>query len=234
MRIGEEVGIAVDDELAVVEHDRVDVELGRIGALLGANVPDIVGVDVHGREAQGLERALVDIGHFPIDELELVDLQRVDGLEGLLPPALSDRRLLLGLFAELLEVHVELRVVEAEVGNGLEPDHLSPLGAGGELGDVDHRRIGMRVLGEYDVGQRERGADRMEAQLLDLHGIAVEALVHPTLDKPAHRLVDEEGRDEREDDHGKQAEPDPAHRLAGERPRPVPGSLSGEFVRGAH
>src|SRR5439155_14388441 len=80
-RIGlrQEVGLTVSGEAPRLEHERREPDVGWIGTL-GGTVADIGRHELEVADAQRLERALVDVGDVAVANLEMVDLQWVDGL----------------------------------------------------------------------------------------------------------------------------------------------------------
>lgn len=209
--------MAVDLEAAFLEDDRRELELGWIVTRLRADVADVVGADLNVAESQRLERSRVDVHSLAVADDDFVDLERIDRFEGLLPSLLRDRCRILRLLAEVLKVHVELRVDELEVGHDLPMQERLPLNTRVEALDMEDGRIGMRVLGERQPVERQAEAERVEAQPLDARRVSLQAIVHPALDRPAQRLVDEEGRDDEKSDEAKDDQRGNSRPLAGYR-----------------
>jgi hypothetical protein len=109
--------MAIHDRAAPVEDASLRVDARRILAIPGADVPDIVRLDSEPLELQGSGASALDVCDRPVAHPEEVHLQRVDRLEGLLPPALLHRRGILGLLFEMIAVEIEHRVRELELGH---------------------------------------------------------------------------------------------------------------------
>src|SRR5439155_1158309 len=84
IRLGQEIGLAIRRHAALVEHEGRESNVGRIGTLARA-VADVGGDQVEIADVQRLEGALIDVRHVALLNLEVVDLQRIDRLERVLP-----------------------------------------------------------------------------------------------------------------------------------------------------
>ena len=171
-------------------------------------------------QRERLEAGVVDVGDLAVRDADPVDLQRIDRLERLLPALVLHRRLVRGLPLQVLAVGVDLRAVDAEVRDQASEEEGLPLHAGVEALHLEHRRIGMLVLDDDEVGERQRAADGMEAQPPDVRRVALEPLVHLAFDVAAQRLVDEERRDDDQRHEQRDASEDPP--AAPAEPRTTP------------
>ena len=154
------------------------------------------------RDAERLEGARIDVGGLATRDRDLVDLEGIDRLERLLPAMLGERGRIFRLFADVREVDVEERPIEAKVRDETPVHQRLPFDAGVELRHRQDGRVGMRVLGEGQPVERHAEAERMEVQALDVRRVPLQTLVHLGLDRPAEWLVDEERRDHDERDEG--------------------------------
>src|SRR5262249_7235110 len=181
--LGEKVGVAVDAELAFLEDLGVGAQGGRIDSIPRVHIADVLGDHVDLPEGQRLVRSLVDVRDPAVDDPHPVDLERIDRLERLLPALLVEGRRVFRLLLDVRSVGVELRLLEPEVRDHSTEDQRFPLHARVEPRDMQHRRLRMGVLDEDEVVKGQRRADRMEAQLLDVGGVALQPSVHLALDR---------------------------------------------------
>jgi hypothetical protein len=205
VRHREEVRVSVELAASRSEHDRLRVDRGGVDALGRADVPDVVGPEEEVRERQRALWIGIDVGESAIVDLEEVDLQGVNVFERLLPSPLLDGDVVVVLLSELGQVQVDLRLVDLEVRNELELDELGPLHARAQAWDDGDRGVGVRVLPDRDVVERDRESNEVKVEVPDFRGVAGQVLVHRLLHGAPHRLVHEEGRD---DDEENQAEED--------------------------
>ena len=84
-------------------------------------------------DAERLEGSRIDVDGFAAPDRDLVDLERIDCLERLLPAVLGERGRILRLFANVREVDVEKRPIDAEVRDETPVHQRLPFDAGVEL-----------------------------------------------------------------------------------------------------
>ena len=212
IRLGQEIGLAIRRHAALVEHEGRESNVGRIGTLARA-VADVGGDQVEIADVQRLEGALIDVRHVALLNLEVVDLQRIDRLERVLPAAFLDGSRVLDFLPRLRQIDVDGRLHELDVGNELAGQERAPVDARAQPLETDDRRLGMLVLRDHDVVEIEREAQRVEVQLPDARGVALERAIHLRLGIAAQRLVDEErdgvGDDEQDRDRDGDRHPVP-------------------------
>src|SRR5207249_10852646 len=90
-------------------------------------------------DAQRLERALVDVGDVAVANLEMVDLQRVDGLQRVLPAALLHRGWVGDLLPRLRQVEVDFGLFELDVADGAPIEQSGPVGPRAQARDAEQR-----------------------------------------------------------------------------------------------
>jgi hypothetical protein len=105
----------------------------------------------------------------------VVDLERVDRLDRLLPAALLDGSGIGDLLPRLSQIDVQHRVVDEEVADQPPVNEGAPMHARAEERDARDRRLRMRVLHHEHAPQVEREAQGMEVELLEVDGIACRA-----------------------------------------------------------
>src|SRR5574341_1989799 len=113
------------------------------------------------RKLKRTEWPLIHVRYFPVLHAKQVYLQRIDGFQGLLPPALSNRGLFPCLRPGLSEVDMQLRSLKQEVGDQPAMQECSPVNAGVKTGQTHYRRIRMLVLND--------GRDRKSTRLNSSH-----------------------------------------------------------------
>jgi hypothetical protein len=195
------------------------MDRGGIDPVAGADVADVRRRGVPPRDVERLFRIGVDVDEVAVPHLDLVELERVDRLQGLLPAAVLHLDLVAVLLAELRQVDVDARAVEHRVGHQVTAEDLAPFHAGLQAGDVRHRRIGIGVLPDGQPLQGQRQPERVQVGVPEAHVVAVEPLVDLGFQGPAEVLVEMAG-DEEEDkgqDRGDQDpdRPAPAERFQG-------------------
>src|SRR5262249_58343802 len=99
-----------------LEHLRLEAYVGRVGAL-APTIADVRRHDVEVAYVQGLEGPVVDVRDVAGANLEVIDLQRVDRFQRVLPAALLHRRGVVDLHARLRQVEVDGRVVILDVAD---------------------------------------------------------------------------------------------------------------------
>ena len=199
-RHGQEVGMSVQGHVAVLEDDGVEMKIRGIRPILGPDVPDVLGEEVDPADLERGEGPLVDVGHPTVRHADLVDLQGVDRLERLLPAVFLDRRRILGLGAQLLEVHVQGGLRQGEVGDQSAAEERLPLDARIQARRVEDGRIGVGLLDELQIIEGQREPDRMEAELPDVRAVPLQLLVHLAHHYAAERLIDKERGDDGQHD----------------------------------
>ena len=221
-RVGlqQEIGEAVHAELPALEDHRLDLDRRRVLALRRPHIADVPHHRLDLGHAQRLRLARLDVGRFAVDDLELVDLERVHGLQGVLPAVVLHGRRIVQLGLEVLAVDVDDRLDQLEVGDQLAVDQRAPLYAGREPLDPHHGRVGIGVLHHPDVVEVDGEPDGVEVELADVGRVALHLPVHLALGHAAQRLVEEDRDDEREhdDDDHRDREPEPV----AARPAPEP------------
>src|SRR5437867_1128536 len=137
-----------------------------VGPLLRADVADVRGDEVEVAQAQRLEGPLVDVRHVTVANLEVIDLERVDSLQRVLPAALLDRGRVGDLLARLRQVDVDRRLLDLDVGDEAPGEQRSPVDAGAQALDSKNGRIGMSVLNDRQALQIERETQRVKVEVL--------------------------------------------------------------------
>jgi hypothetical protein len=89
MGLGEEIGVARDGEPAAIEDGRLHPERGRIVAGLGANVADVLRAHLEVAQAQWLGSPRLHVGDVTVLDREIVDLERIGRLQGILPRSVT-------------------------------------------------------------------------------------------------------------------------------------------------
>ena len=199
--VGQEVSPSVRGHGAAVEHPRLQVHRRGINALLRVDVADVGGDEFQVVDAERLEGAVVLVRDVSPGNPQLVDLERIDRLERLLPSLVLDGSGVTDLGPGLRQVQDHDRVVDENVANHAPRQEGAPVDAGVKALDVGHRRVGILVLDDHGVAEVQGKVDRAEVELAYRHGIALEARVHLGFGIAAQRLVDEEERDPGGHDH---------------------------------
>jgi hypothetical protein len=186
----EEVGSAVEPHRAGLEDDRVQADVGRVHALLGAHVADVLGDQVEAAHVERLEGTTVHVRDIALDHPQPIDFE-VEGerLERRLPAAVLQAHVAGHLGADVLEVEMDGRAIEGHVGDQTAVQQGTPVDAGHEPCDVGHRRIRVGVLHDRGVVELDRPEPRMDPQRRDRHRVPGEASVHLALEVVAHRLL---------------------------------------------
>src|SRR5215210_17083 len=137
-RVGlrEEVRMALYDGAAGPEQDAFGAHGRGIEDLVVPGGPDVLGDQIDPGELQRPLRVLVHIDELPVPHLDLVELQRIDGLEGFLPAPVLDADRVAVFLLELLQVDVDARPVDDDVGHQTEMEDLLPLDARLHLNDA--------------------------------------------------------------------------------------------------
>ncbi len=208
----QEIRLAVHLQLAAVEDDRLQLEGRRVLTFRRPHVADVPHHRLDLRDPQRPRLPRLHVRGLAVDDLELVDLQRVHRLQRVLPAVVLHRRRVLQLGLEVRLVDVDERPDEREVGDELAVHERAPLHAGAQPLDPHHGWIRIRVLDELDVVEVDGEPDRMEVELADVGGVALHLPVHLGLGHAPQRLVDEE-----RDDHGEDHDDGHRHR----EPQPV-------------
>ena len=171
-----------------------------------------------------LEGPPVDVGHVPVLDLEVIDLERIDRLERVLPAAILDWSRAGDLLAGLCQVDVKRGTIDHEVTYQAAMEQRTPVHAGAEQANARNGRIRVRVLDQDQLGDVERETDRMEVELADVRGIPLQRPVHLCLGVAPERLVDQEGDaegdGEDEADHRAHHEPAAWNSVGVTEPRP--------------
>src|SRR5882724_2992586 len=147
VRLGEKIRAAVEPELPRVEHYAFHVDIGRVDAVLGSDVPDVFRAHIEPAQPQWLEGADIEVGEVAIAHLQPVDLEvQSHGLERALPPAVLQGNIAPGLRAEVLEIDVYLRPIEGHIRYELAFQQSPPINGRRQGTDPRHRRVGIGVL----------------------------------------------------------------------------------------
>jgi hypothetical protein len=75
VRLGEEVGAAVEPHRAGVEHQRFEVDGRGIHLVPRCDVADVLRAQVHAAHVERAEGSAVDIGHVAVGDTQAIDLQ---------------------------------------------------------------------------------------------------------------------------------------------------------------
>ena len=203
MRRREKIRMALQLRLAGPGQNGARLDRRRIRAFPGVDVADVGGPRIDLRELERALRIVVDVGQRPVPDAEKVDLQRVDRLDGFLPALAVDGDLVRELAPQLRKVHVRHGPIDREVGDGSEKEQLPPVHARVEPGHEEDRGLGVRLLPDHDILQRQRKAQRLEPRLPDAGAVTAEARVHPALDRAPEGLVRHEAHERGEGDAGR-------------------------------
>src|SRR5262249_45510346 len=163
VRLREQVGLPGGEHAAGLEHDCRKPDVRGIGPVRAA-IPDIGRDQLEISNAERFEGSPVDVRRLSVADLEVIDLQRIDGLEGVLPAALLDGRRVFDLLACLRQVQVDRRPDELYVTDELAREERSPVDAGAQALELEHRRVRMLVLRDDNVSEIERESDRVEVE----------------------------------------------------------------------
>ena len=134
----------------------------------------------------------IQIGELHAVDVQLVDLERIDRLQSILPAAFLDRHVVLVLGLGMAAVQIADGPVHLEVGDQLAMDDFPPLDARAQLGDREDRRIGESVLNERQPQEIEPESERMEVGLLEPNRVADELAVQFALHVGAQRPIDDQ------------------------------------------
>ena len=173
--LGEEIGVAVHLELGRVEHEGVEVQVGRICPVARPDVADVVGAEVDQREMEGRERSSRRVRDVTVRHPEQVDLEGVDVLHGFLPATLLDGDLVPHLRPRLADIEVQDGPIEPEVGGQRAVQKGAPVNARVQPGNACDRRLGVRGLSDRGVEQVQGAPGELEAQVTDVDAIARQA-----------------------------------------------------------
>src|SRR5262249_61095537 len=153
-------------------------DVGGVHALLRLHVADVRGVDVEITQPKWLEGPAVDVGHVRALDAKVIHLERVDRLQRVLPAALLYRRGIGDLGAGLGEVDVKGGTIDEEITDQSTVEERAPVHAGAEQGNARHGRVRVRVLHHDQLGDVEGETDRVEVELADVRGVALEGPIH--------------------------------------------------------
>src|SRR6185295_6807030 len=98
-----------------------------------------------------------------------------------------------GLGPEMREVDVQLWAIEREIGDQPSGQERPPLHARVKARETAYGRLGIGLLGEHEIEERQRQPDRVKPELADADAVAREACIHLPLDGPPQRFVDQKG-----------------------------------------
>jgi hypothetical protein len=138
---------------------------------------------------------LIYIGKLATSDDELVDLERVDSLHGILPASLFDRSFVFYFVLGLLEVEKQLRVIYFEVRHHVAGEQSPPVNACGKIRYFGDGRFGIGILGNDRVFEIKTKSDWMKIELAYPYGIAFQRRVDLGFRPAPQGLIDEEGRD---------------------------------------
>src|SRR4029450_9240784 len=105
---------------------------------------------------------LVDVRDVAVSDLEVVDLERIDRLQRLLPAALLHRYAIGDLLASLRQIDMNRRLVDLDYGDAASERARAPVDAAAQTLDPQDRRLRMLVLRDCHIAQIEREPERME------------------------------------------------------------------------
>ena len=128
----------------------------------------------------------------PPRDAELVDLERVDRLERVLPPLVLHRGRIVDLRPGLAQVQGHDRVLDEDVADHPTRQEGAPVDARVEALDARHRGVGLLILDDHGVAEVQGEVDRAPVQRADRDRVAGEARVHLGLGVATQRLVHEE------------------------------------------
>jgi hypothetical protein len=219
VRLGEEIGVAIELQRTLVEHAGVEMELGGILVLSRENVANVLGDAVDVRHDQGPRVVRLDVGTGTLSNPYLVHLQGVNRSERILPPTLLDGHAVRVLQFCLTLFEVDARAIDAKIRHQLAEDQVRPLDARRELRDVDDRRVRRRVLNDHQILQIETEADDVEVDAPQARRVALEAAVEPVLHETAQRAIHQDpGRRQQQEDHAGRKDDAPQPPVPGMEP----------------
>ena len=162
------------------------------------------GPEVYAGEFERAEWAFVDVLDLAVVNHDLINLQRVNFLQRLLPAALFNGNFVVDFFLGLLAIDVDLRAVDLQIGHDSPEQDGAPVDARTEKSNVGDRRFGIVILNDGHILQVRGQAYGVKVESADRYRVTLYRRVESRFRSPAQGLVDKKGS--YDGDHEKQDE----------------------------
>src|SRR5271155_611074 len=142
----------------------------------------------------------IDVSGLTILDPEQINLERINGFDGVLPTLLAERYRVRFFSPQLGEIDMHVWMRQQEIRNDTAGKQLAPLDAEFSLRQNGHRRCRMSVLTDNQAAKSQRPAEQLNVRPAKLGLIANEPLIHGPFEPCSEYRIEEVRRDKCGDD----------------------------------